>query len=93
MDVQDYLKQVDKKSKTKEWVFNPLDEDFTFKYDGKDEFEGFILSIPSCKAVEFPYHIAVHARKILVGLMISKEFTGKVLTDNDYKSFEKRTII
>jgi hypothetical protein len=77
-DINDEIKELNKKNSKEFWVFNPMISDFSFKWDGKDEINGIKLIIPSCKAVSFPYYLQQHAINCLVNYMISKEHNGYV---------------
>jgi hypothetical protein len=60
-------------------IKNPLDEDFTHAYGGKD------LTIPAGEGKQFPLYVAVHLAKHLAEKIIRAEFRKGVAKIKDEK--------
>jgi len=60
-------------------ITNPLDEDFTHAYGGKD------LTIPAGESKQFPLYVAVHLAKHLAEKMVRAENRNRILKIKDEK--------
>ena len=66
-------------------VHNPLEEDFTIKYNGE--------SVPSAKAGKTTYfepHIAKHIKKHLVNYLLNKNWPGNKNVEMAKRKFMKQ---
>ena len=72
MDIKDAIKKREKLNSRQFWVFNPLESEFVFKWDGKE------YSIPAMSKKSFPFYLREHAINLLVDYLVAKNEKGYI---------------
>ena len=72
-------------------IFNPLSEDFRFKYDVNNDKKPVSFTIPARDVVYFEKHLAEHGRKALVDEMLNRHWPADANVEKAKKEFRKQT--